>query len=180
MPETNFDFSIRSVPEAWSEAAKEAPRGTPGPLIDRGVGRHRLPSGMRPDLLTGALTGTAMTVISGAAWFALNVGDIYRGPWLAILLGALIAVSVRLGAGPAGPEQRATVGGALYLVAVLMTTYFIVRQNYSSLYRRTPAENEVESIITSEYLSDPVTVVAWVAGLVVMLWLTFVFKSKHV
>lgn len=179
MPETNFDFSVRSVPDAWSDAAKEAPQGTPGPLIDRGVGRHRLPSGIRPDLITGTLTGLAMTVISGAAWFALDVGGIYRGPWLAVLLGFLIAVSVRLGAGPAGPEQRATVGGVLYLVAVVATTYFIVRENYANLYRRDPSETQIETIFTDEYLSDPLTVLAWVLGLAVLLWASFTLKSKR-
>ncbi len=176
MADSNLQFSVRDIPESWTEAAAEGPEATPGPLVDRRQSGRRLPSGAKPDLVTGMLTGIAMTVISGAAWFSINLSGSYRGPWLAVLLGALVAISVRLGAGPAGPEMRLTVGAALYIISLVSTTFVIIRGNYIALYGRAPTFGQTEDILTMDYLTEPVVVAAWLLGLALMCWSSFALK----
>jgi hypothetical protein len=180
MADKEFNFSVRNVPESWSEAAADAPRAEPGPLVDRGRRSQRLPTGLRPDIVTGTLSGIAMAVISGAAWYSLSVGGIYRGPWLAMLMGLLIAVSVRLGAGPAGPEMRITAGAPLYVLSVIVTHYFVARQDHMSLFRDAPSAAQVEDILTRDYLSSPMVIVAWIAGLVAMGWCTYALTDAKI
>lgn len=179
MPEKD-NFSVRTVPESWRAAAAEAPKAEPGPLVDRSRRGQRLPTGLRPDIVTGTLTGIAMAVISGAAWYSLSVGAIYRGPWLAVLMGILVAVSVRLGAGPAGPEMRMTAGATLYVLSVIVTHYFIARQDHITLFREQPSAAQVEDILTSQYLSEPVVIVAWIVGLLAMGWCTFALTDAKI
>ena len=59
MADSKTTFSIRDIPDSWVDAAAEGPVGSPGPLVERRRSGRRLPTGTRPDLVTGALTGTA-------------------------------------------------------------------------------------------------------------------------
>ncbi len=177
MTDSKTTFSVRDIPESWVDAAAEGPVGSPGPLVERRRSGRRLPTGAKPDLVTGALTGIAMTVISGAAWFTVDLSGTYTGPWLAVLLGVLVAIAVRLGSGPAGPEMRMTVGAALYIAGVLATTAVIVRTTYTNLYGRAPSAGQIEDIITSDYVTRPLVVLAWVTGLAVMAWTSFTLKK---
>ena len=179
MSDSNLDFSVRSVPDSWTAAADEAPK----PSEDRRLrqpGFRRLPTGSRPDLVTGTLTGIAMTVIAGAAWYLNSVNAVFTGRWvvfiLSVLLGVLIAVAVRLGAGPAGPEQRVGVGAALYVIAVLGIAFAVSREQFTALNRRSPTFGQVEDLVTTFYLNDIVTVAAWILGFAVMAYTTFALK----
>ncbi len=179
MSEPNLDFSVRNVPDSWTAAAEDAPQPSDDVRVRQSTIR-RMPTGTRPDLVTGALTGIAMTVIAGAAWYLNSVNAVFTGRgvvfFMSVLLGALIAVAVRLGAGPAGPELRVGVGAALYLIAILSVAFAVSREQYIALNRRTPSVGQVEELVTTFYLNDLVTVVGWLAGLVVMAYTTFAIK----
>ncbi len=100
-----------------------------------------------------------MAVISGAAWYSLSVGVIYRGPWLAVLMGLLIAVAVRLGCRPRRTRDAdLTAGAPLYVLSVIVTHYFVARQDHMSLFRDTPSAAQVEDILTRDYLSSPMVI----------------------
>jgi hypothetical protein len=181
MSESNLDFSVRNVPESWTAAADEAPESSNDPILNRS-GFRRLPTGSRPDLVTGALSGIAMTVIAGAAWYLNSVNAVFTGRGvvfvLSVMLGALIAVAVRLGAGPAGPELRVGVGAGLYVTAVLGIAFAVSREQYTALNRRSPTLGQVEDLVTTFYLNDMVTIGAWIAGFVVMAYTTFALKRR--
>ncbi|NNE96396.1 MAG: hypothetical protein HKN24_10245 [Acidimicrobiales bacterium] len=182
MSDSNLDFSVRNVPDSWSIAAEDAPKPPEGPAITRSTVR-RMPTGTRPDLVTGALSGIAMTVITGAAWYLNSVNAVFTSTpvvfVLSILLGALIAIAIRLGAGPAGPELRVAVGAALYVVAILSIAFAVSREQYTALNRRSPTFSQVEDLVTTFYLNDVSTVVAWILGMMVMAWTTFALRHRR-
>ncbi len=183
MSEGKLNFSVRNVPDSWHAAAGDAPKsdGT-GPATPSRT-RHRLPTGTRPDLVTGALSGLAMTIVAGAAWYLNDINSKFTsGPAVigfSIAFGALIAIAVRIGAGPAGPEMRVGIGAALYLSGLFLIAFFASRERYSALNRRSPSFQEVEDIVTALYLNDLAAVVGWIVGLGVMGWMTFALKHRR-
>ncbi len=182
MSENELDFSVRKVPDSWTAAAEDAPQPPVAGRVEQS-GFRRLPTGTRPDLVTGALTGIAMTVIAGAAWYLNSVNAVFTGSavefLMSILLGALIAVAVRLGAGPAGPELRVGVGAGLYIAAILSVPFAVTREQFTALNRRSPSFAEVEDLVTANYLNSFTTVAAWILGLVVMAYATFALKHRR-
>ncbi|MFW2382858.1 MAG: hypothetical protein ACN4GZ_13965 [Acidimicrobiales bacterium] len=182
MSESKLDFSVRNVPDSWTMAAEEAPQ-PPDDVRVRQSGVRRMPTGTRPDLVTGALSGIAMTVIAGAAWYLNSVNAVFTGRAvvfvMSVLLGALIAVAVRLGAGPAGPELRVGVGATLFIIAIFGVAFAVTREQYTALNRRSPSFGEVEELVTTFYLNDLGTIVAWTLGLVVMAYSTFALKHRR-
>jgi hypothetical protein len=133
--------------------------------------------------VTGALTGIAMAVIAGAAWYLNGVNAVFTGSVaqfvISILLGALIAVAVRLGAGPAGPELRVGIGAGLYIASILGVAFAVSREQYTALNRRSPSFAEVEELVTANYLNSFTTVAAWILGLAVMAYTTFALKHRR-
>jgi hypothetical protein len=182
MSESKLDFSVRSIPDSWAAAAEDAPK----PPDDVRVGQsgfHRLPTGTRPDLVTGTLTGIAMTVIAGTAWYLNGVNGVFTGTAadfvMSILLGVLIAIAVRLGAGPSGPELRVGVGAALFVTTILSVAFAVTREEFTALNRRSPSFGEVEDLVTAYYLSRFTIIAAWILGLVVMSYMTFALKHRR-
>ncbi len=181
MSETNLDFSVRNVPDSWNEAAKDAPEPGEGRVDNRRAGR-RLPTGSRPDLTTGTLSGIAMAVITGAAWYLNDINGVFTSGLAdfvaASLMAALIAIAVRIGAGPAGPEMRVGIGAALYIVAILGVAFAVSREQFVAVNRRTPSFGELETLVSSLYLNSFVTVASWIVGLAVMGWSTFALRHR--
>lgn len=183
MSEGKLNFSVRNVPDSWNAAAEEAPQADPSRTTTSLKARHRIPTGTRPDLVTGGLAGIAMTIVAGIAWYLNDVNGKFVGavPVLifSIVFGALIAVAVRIGAGPAGPDMRVGIGAALYLAGLFFIAFFVSREQFSALNRRSPSFAEVETLATSLYLSNISTLFGWFVGLGVMGWTTFALKHRR-
>ena len=183
MSEGKLNFSVRNVPDSWHAAAEEAPKSDSTGSRQPTRSRHRIPTGTRPDLVTGALSGLAMTIVAGAAWYLNDINAKFTSiPAVfvfSIVFGALVAVAVRIGAGPAGPEMRVGIGAALYLSGLFFIAFFVAREQFGALNRRSPSFNEVETLATDLYLSNVFTLAAWIVGLGVMSWTTFALKHRR-
>lgn len=177
MSKSNLDFSTRSAPTEWYDAATEAPEGSPGPLKSRNK-LQVMPNAARPDILVGFLTGLAMTLVCGTAWVMLSAENAGATPWLAVPMGLLISVAVRLGAGPAGADQRATLNAVFYLIALFVIAYWIERDQFVSLYRFSPSTGEVEDALVRDHLSQWFVMAAWAVGLYVCLHSAYLMRRR--
>ena len=90
-----FDFSIRSAPETWREAAVDAPEGDPDPIRRKRV-VGELPIRYEIDAVTASIAAFAISIVTGAGWYLLEVQNGAASPWIALALGAVIAIAVRL------------------------------------------------------------------------------------
>lgn len=170
--QTNMDFSMRSVPEEWHEAADEAPETDNGPLRNR-RSLAVMPRGEQVDLVTSFIAAITMSVVAGTSWYLFETRGVTSSPLLAVLLAALIALSVRLGGGAADPEVRATISGVFYMAAIIVGTYFIERYDFRLTYGITPDLTASQEAVVRDRLSQPEVVIAWTAGLVLAMQLSY-------
>jgi hypothetical protein len=158
----DLDFSTRTAPDSWYEAAALAPK-TEERAFRQASLMPVLPQSERADLLLACLTAVAMSVVCGYAWYRVDTTGSLRSPWLAVGLGIMIALSVRLGGGPADPDVRAALACGFYVVTVVAVLFLASRHTYLELYgaNRELASFEQELIRTR---ADPLSVVAWISG----------------
>lgn len=158
----DLDFSTSTAPESWFEAAAQAPKGDEQrPFVQPSV-LPVLPVNNRIDLLMTALTSVAMSVVAGYAWYQMDSSGTLRTPWLAVALGVLIALAVRLGGGKGDRGSRAIVAGTFYSVTLVAVTCLAARHNWAVLYGDNGLVSFEEDLMRR--IADPVTLVAWAIG----------------
>lgn len=158
----DLDFSTSTAPESWFEAAAQAPKGDEQrPFVQPGV-LPVLPVNNRIDLLMTALTSVAMSVVAGYAWYQMDASGTLRTPWLAVALGVLIALAVRLGGGKGDRGSRAIVAGTFYTVTLVAVTCLAARHNWTVLYGDNGLVSFEEDLMRR--IADPITLVAWAIG----------------
>jgi hypothetical protein len=161
---TELNFSLRNVPDSWNHAAEEAPEADNSPLRrKRLVGQ--LPQRYDVDVLSATVAGVAMAVVSGAAWYFLEIRNAMVTPWLAAVLGLVIAMAARLGAGRHHPEVRATISVIVYLTALFTVAYMIERHQFVSPYGAEASIAGGERGLVRDRLTQPLTLLAWSVGL---------------
>ncbi len=173
----DLDFSTSTAPESWYEAAAQAPKGDePRPFAQPGV-LPVLPSNHRIDLLMTALTSVAMSVVAGYAWYQMDASGTLRTPWLAVGLGVLIAVAVRLGGGKGDRGSRAIVAGIFYTVTLVVVTCLAARHNWTVLYGDNGLVSYEEDLMRR--IADPITLAAWALGGFATVKLSLLLGNRH-
>jgi hypothetical protein len=173
-----LDFSASSAPESWYEAAALAPKGDdrpwsrPGPITT-------MPSGRSIDLPMAALTALAMSIVGGCAWYAVDSAGVVTTPWLAVVLGAMIAIGVRLGGGGHDREAGAALAGLFYAVTLLVVNFLAARHSYLDLYG--PSSNLVafEQEVIRSRLTNPWAILAWFSGAAVTVKLSLLLGRDY-
>ncbi len=179
MTNTSLDFSMGSVPDSWHDAAVDGPEMDYSPLNSAKKKRLRVaPSLEQVDMVTASIAAIAMSFVGGVLWFALETRGHVDSPWLAVALGALVAAAIRLGGGRANPEMRATLAVVFYLVTLLVSIYFVERFDYILTYGSAPGLNATENAFVRDRFTDPETVLAWVAGLVVAIQVSYMTRRR--
>lgn len=172
----DLDFSASTAPESWFEAAAQAPKGEERPFAQPGM-LPVLPSNNRIDLLMTGLTSVAMSVVAGYAWYTMDASGTLRTPWLAVALGVLLALAVRLGGGKGDRGSRAIVAGTFYAVTLMAVTCLAARHNWTVLYGDTGLVSFEEDLMRR--IGDPVTLVAWALGGFAAVKLSLLLGSHH-
>ena len=158
-------FSMKTVPETWIEAEGEAGGNDNRPLKkDRPV--NGMPIREDADALTGVVAAFAMSVITGVVWYLYESNDVLTTPWLAVPVGVLIAVAVRLGTGPNHSDVRATISLIFYILTVFVTAFFIESRDYLIIFGERPGFKELQTELVRDRLTQPMTMVAWVVGMI--------------
>lgn len=173
-----FDFSIDHVPEDWKEAQRIAPAPDRKPLQMR----HKMAVGLtsnRVDLLSAGISGLALSVAGGVAWYFIETGGHSSSPILSLALGFIIAAAVRLGGGPGDADVRATVAFVFYTMAVLVTAYMIERHDFQVTYGYTPDLSETEYWLVRDRLKEPLVLLGWAGGLVLSTQISYLTRGRR-
>jgi hypothetical protein len=172
---TELNFSLRNVPDTWNEAAAEAPEGDNAPLRRKRI-VGQLPQRYEVDVLTATIAGLSLAVISGVTWYLLETRGAMTSPWIAVAMGVVIAMAVRLGAGRNHPEVRATISVILYLSGVFIVAYLIERHQFVRLYGGEASIAGGERGLVRDRLTQPLTLLAWSLGLFVSVQLSYILR----
>lgn len=168
---TNIDstsFSLKTVPDTWVEAQSEAGGADNTPMKkDRAV--NVVPLREEADAITGVVAAFCMSVMTGTCWYLYEINDVLTTPWLAIPVGVLIAVAVRLGSGADHSDVRATIALIFYILTVFVTAFFIESHDYELVFGRSPGFDELQTELVRDRLTQPATMIGWIAGLFAVL-----------
>ncbi len=170
---------MASVPDDWRSAAEDGPEQDFSPLQNSGKRKLRIaPAAEKVDLVTGTIAAISMTFVAAVLWFALETRGHIVSPWLAVGMGALVAVAVRLGGTRANPEVRATLAVIVYLIGLLITIFFIERFDYILTYGFAPDFDATEGVFVRDRFTDPQTVAAWAMGVVVAVQVSYLTRKR--
>lgn len=171
-------FSLRTVPDTWVEAQNDAGGVDNTPLTkDRAV--NVVPLREEADAITGVVAAFCMSVITGASWYVYESKDVLTTPWLAIPVGVLIAVAVRLGSGADHSDVRATISLIFYILTVFITAFFIESHDFLLVFGERPGFEELQTELVRDRLTQPATMLGWLLGLVANLQTTFALSRKR-
>lgn len=172
-----FDFGLRTAPDSWHAAADDAPEGDPTPLRrKRYVGT--LPVSTQMDYITSFLAALAMSAIFGTFWYLIETNRGMRNPWLAVGLGVLVAVAVRLGGGPRHPDTRAVISVVFYLSTLFVVSYLVERHYHISLWGSGSSFDGSEQGLVKFRLTQPETLVAWCIGLAATVQISYLLRRR--
>ncbi|MCP5031565.1 MAG: hypothetical protein GY939_07145 [Actinomycetia bacterium] len=165
----SLDFTNQPVPDSWVEAASEAPLPDDRRKRSNKAERGAPPVATSFDLFTACLAAGAASIVSGYAWYELQLSG-FTSPWAAVGLGLVIALSVRLGGGPEDVQTRGVLALLIYLITSSVVIYLIARTNYLDLYGSRPDLTDFEQELLHSRLTEPLAIVAWLAGATTAAW----------
>jgi hypothetical protein len=178
---TNIDstsFSLKTVPDTWVEAQEEA-GGIDNTPIKNNRAVNVVPFRDEADAITGIVAAFCMSVITGTCWYLYEIEDVLTTPWLAIPVGVLIAVAVRLGSGPDHGDVRATIALIFYILTVFITAFFIESHDYQLVFGRRPGFADLQTELVRDRLTQPATMIGWIVGVFAVLQTGFALSNKR-
>ncbi len=178
---TNIDsntFSMKTVPDSWREAETEAGVPDPTPLRkDRAV--SVVPIRQDADVLTGVVAALCMSIMTGVCWYLYESRDVITTPWLAIPVGVLIAIAVRLGTGANHGDVKATISLIFYILTVFVVAFFIESRDFLLVFGHRPSFTELQTELVRDRLTQPMTMLGWLLGLVANLQTGFALTPRR-
>ncbi len=176
-PRDQYDFSTAEIPAEWYEAAADAPEPVPGRLT-----RSKLPGGLPLGQQYNAFSAVMITIVlsgvSTYAWYVAEAGSDASYPWIPVVIGVVIALSLRFAGGEAEHRLRAAMAFGFYLVTVTVSLLLIGRADYLSLYGSTPSPADIEQQLRFGRLADPLMVGGLVMGAVATARLSYLLRHR--
>jgi len=170
-------FSMKTIPDTWVDAENDAGGADNTPLLKtRAV--NVVPIRQDADALTGTVAAFSMSVITGVVWYLYESRDVVTSPWLAVPVGILIAIAVRLGTGANHGDVRATISLIFYILTVFITAFFIESRDFLLVFGERPGFAELQTELVRDRLTQPLTMVAWMVGMFANLQTGFVLSAK--
>ncbi len=171
-------FSMKSIPDTWVEAENEAGGADSTPLLKtRAV--NVVPIREDADAITGSVAALAMSVMTGLVWYLYESRDVVTSPWLAVPVGVLISVAVRLGTGANHSDVRATISLIFYILTVFITAFFIESRDFLLVFGQRPDFYELQTELVRDRLTQPGTMIAWISGMFATLQTGFALNAKQ-
>jgi hypothetical protein len=176
--ETNY--SVRNAPEAWGAAAAAAEliaTEDTSPLRRKRI-LPRIPIRDDADLVTSIVGGGILAVIVGWAWFEHETTTLGQSPWIALILGVIVAIGVRLGNGPHHADVRATLSSVIYLLTLLAVAYMVERHSYLSVYGSADSFWAGDMYVLRNRIGQPEIMGFWVLGLIGTIQTSYLLRRR--
>lgn len=173
------DFSIRSAPESWSANANASPMDADNTPLRRRRLMPRVPIREQPDMVTSTLFGGAAAFLVGWTWYDIEASAGAQSPWIAPILGIVIALGVRLGNGRHHADLRATLSTVLYLTTLLCVAYLGERHAYMSLYGSSNDFWVADRALLINRIAVPGVMGFWFIGLVATIQTSYLTGRSH-
>lgn len=170
-------FSMKSIPDTWVAAENEAGGPDNTPLLKtRAV--NVVPIREEADAITGTVAALTMSVMTGLVWYLYESRDVITSPWMAIPVGVLISIAVRLGTGAHHSDVRATISLIFYILTVFITAFFIESRDFLLVFGQRPDFYELQTELVRDRLTQPNTMIAWLFGMFATLQTGFALSNK--
>ena len=90
-----YNMSMDHVPAGWVEAQSASPiAGFDSEPLNRAARFSAVPTGQESTFIPN-IAALGASFIGGISWFLAESQGVYNGPWLAIVVGAFIALAIR-------------------------------------------------------------------------------------
>lgn len=158
-----YDFSMEHVPADWVEAQLESPlgKGDPRPLSSA-ARFSSIPTRAESTFIPN-IVALGASFIGGTAWYFIEILSLYRGPWLAVGVGAFIALAVRL-TGMGEQTYRAVVSVSAYLLTTFAALVLITYRDLSTIYGSGYNFSEFEDAVVATRIENLSSLLALLLG----------------
>ena len=170
----SLDFASQPVPDEWLEAEAEAPQLDSQRRRPREM-RRTPPVATSLDMFAAIVAGAATSIVFGYGWYELQMSG-FTTPWVAVVLGAVIALAIRLGGGREDVQARSMVALLTYIATASVVVFIIARSNYISLYGARPGLTNFEDELLHSRLTEPETILAWLLGAAAAVFTSRLFR----
>ncbi len=175
--ETNY--SMRSAPESWMEAAEAADIAhDPTPLGRKRV-MAEVPVREQPDMVSGTIFGIIASLVGGWIWYHYEVETTTQFAWFAPVLGTGIAVAVRAASGNRHNDVRATLSAVLYLCTVLAVAYMVERTQFIRTYGNSAEFFNSNTALLRHRITEPTTISFWLLGLIAAIQVSYMLGKRR-
>ncbi len=175
----SFDMSMETVPDGWVDAEAESPVS----MLDHGFTNRSnrfgsIPTGHQSSFI-GNVAALGSSFITGSLWYLSEVLDLYRGPWIAVAMGAIIALAVRFAGGSLAPSYRAVLTVASYLLTLLLLLILITHRELTDIYGGVDEFQVYEQTLVRTRLQDPTHLMAYGLGGFVASQIAYLHRATH-
>lgn len=173
-----YDLSMSHVPAGWVEAQGASPIGNIGaPTMATTARFSTMPSSSGSSFIPN-VAALGASLATGTAWLLIDVQNIYSGPWIAILVGAIIALAIRItGLGEA--PYKAMLALSAYLLTTLAVLILATRQDLATVYGSGYSFGDYEDTLIRTRFQDAAQLVAYGLGAIVAAVLAFGGRSHR-
>ncbi|MEZ5377598.1 MAG: hypothetical protein R2733_13915 [Acidimicrobiales bacterium] len=179
MTQIDTNYSMRTAPESWMEAAEASEIvHDPTPLGRKRV-MAEVPSREQPDMVSATIFGGIVALAGGWLWYRYEVDTLTQLAWLAPLIGAAIAVAVRIAGGARHSDVRATLASVLYLLMVLSVAYMVERTQFAATYGTSSEYFNSDTALLRHRISEPQTISFWLLGLIGTIHLSYMLGKRR-
>ncbi len=170
--EDPYNVAMDTVPSEWIEAQIDSPTGAgDAKALPRARRINTIPTGMgNPYVANIAAVGTGF--VGGAVWYALAELNLYSGPWVAPLIGAVIGLLVLL-AGGTDRIYRSVLCLGVYCTVLLIVLMLLTRSQLIEIYGAAGGFENYEQALLRTRLQNSTNVTAYALGALASILLSF-------
>ncbi|MEM7323570.1 MAG: hypothetical protein AAF531_10840 [Actinomycetota bacterium] len=170
-------MSIESVPDHWFEAQEESPIPYGEYEVLAGTANlGRIPMSARESTFIANAAAVGASMLTGLAWYLLDLGGIYGGPWVAPIVALIIGAAIRA-ASEVESAYLAVLSVASYLLTLMVVLILLTHRDLTDIYESVDNFQVYETTLVRTRLQDPLHIGAYLLGAVVAARVAY-FQSR--
>ncbi|MGH1492406.1 MAG: hypothetical protein ACRBK7_23965 [Acidimicrobiales bacterium] len=173
-----YNMSMDHVPAGWVEAQSASPiSGFDSDPLDRAARFSAVPTGQESTFIPN-IAALGASFVGGISWFLAESQGIYNGPWLAVVVGAFIALAIRATA-IGQPPYRAILALSAYLLTLLLVLVAVTHRDLTAVYGSGYTLQEYEETLIRTRFQDLGHLLAYGLGAVVASVTAYTGRSRR-